>query len=199
MMKAQTVEDQESNISPSKPGKMKTTGTGHWLCSNPECEHLNKATRTECSVCHAVKPSYKKTAQLLDTSIDQLGLDHRWVCRGCNGLNKGSRSKCVYCKELKSYDPKSKRSAKKMDESTKRKKGGGGIFVDAERWVCPNKECNFLNKGSRIKCQVCKTERKDQSMLWGDRKRAKVQKEPDSRAQTQTHPLEDKMNGTQPT
>ena len=70
------------------------------------------------------------------------------------------------------YDPKSKMAAKKQVQSTKRRKlqsSGGGIFEDVERWVCPNAECNFLNKGSRIQCQVCKTQRKDQSVLWGDR------------------------------
>ena len=207
MMRSNALET-SADVSSGKTDRNLTSSTGQWVCSNPECEHLNRATRMDCSVCHTVKASYKRTAQLLDDSVDQLGLDHRWVCKGCNGLNKGSRSKCVYCKETKSYDPKSKSAAKKQVESTKKKRkrdGNGGIFQDTERWVCPNAECNFLNKGSRLNCQVCKTVRKDQDVLWGDR--AKPSQEvvenksfvSDSGSKvvnkTFVHPLEAKLNG----
>eukprot|EP01083_Nonionella_stella_P024171 66813_1 len=161
--------NQNNKTEPVQAQAMATTSTGYWLCPSSECEHLNKATRNNCSVCHTLKPTYRRTAELLDDSVEQLGLDHRWVCKNCDGLNKGSRNKCVYCKEVKSYRPNSKVAARKAIEATKKKKKGHGIFDDVERWVCPNEECNFLNKGSRLKCQVCHSERADQHVLWGDR------------------------------
>jgi len=192
---------------------MATTSTGYWVCPSSTCDHLNKSTRNNCSVCHTLKPTYKRTAELMDDSIDQLGLENRWVCRNCDGLNKGSRQKCVYCKHTKQYQPASKSAAKNIIQSSKNinksKKSKDGIFKDIERWVCPNKECNFLNKGSRLQCQVCHTERKDTQILWGDRakkddndnsnNKKKVEEntkdEDKNKKKTYSHPLEARMMG----
>jgi len=158
----------------TKSNKMITSSDGKWVCPSEDCDHLNKSTRNNCSVCHVLKPSYKRTAALLDDSIDNLGLDHRWVCKACNGLNKGSRANCVFCHKDKMYKPNGKYAAKEVIAFNKKKKRKvkmeNSILHDVERWVCPNEECNFLNKGSRINCQVCHQQRKDQSLVWGDRK-----------------------------
>merc|ERR1719445_1538162 len=118
----------------TKNDKMVTSSDGKWLCPSEDCNHLNKSTRNNCSVCHELKPSYKRTAVLLDDSIDELGLDNRWVCKSCNGLNKGSRQSCVFCHVVKSYEPKSKNAAKEVVAQSKKKKIQNGIFQDEERW-----------------------------------------------------------------
>merc|ERR1711971_309406 len=168
-VKQQDVEMKEN----AKESVTSTSDGRYWLCPSQECDHLNKSTRNNCSVCHALKPSYKRTAALLDDSIDQLGLDHRCVCKACNGLNKGSRANCVFCHKEKTYQPNSKLAANELigkDTKTKEMKMENSILYDVERWVCPNEKCNFLNKGLRINCQVCHVQRKDQSLVWGDRK-----------------------------
>merc|ERR1712176_514328 len=191
----------------AKSNKMVTSSDGKWLCPSEDCDHLNKSTRNNCSVCHVLKPSYKRTAALLDDSIDNLGLDHRWVCKACNGLNKGSRANCVFCHKDKMYQPNGKYAAKEVIAFNKKKerkvKMEHSILHDAERWVCPNEDCNFLNKGSRINCQVCHQQRKDQSLVWGDRKAKQPKNEENKSEKIETskkkkafvHPLEARMMG----
>ena len=202
----QMIQKQTSAVVETKDNAQKapvvTTKDGKWVCPSETCDHLNKSTRNNCSVCHTLKPSYKRTAALLDDSIDQLGLENRWVCKACNGLNKGSRQSCVFCHQVKSYQPKSKTAAKQAVESSKKKKT---IFEDMERWVCPNEECNFLNKGSRIKCQVCHTQRKDHCAIIGDKAATHIDKNEEvenatnesknEKTKAYAHPLEARMMG----
>merc|ERR1712066_650784 len=70
-----------------------------------------------------------------------------------------------------------------------------------ERWVCPNGECNFLNKGSRIQCQVCHTQRKDHNVIIGDKAKEVIDDtkikvvEKKRQKKEYSHPLEARMMG----
>ena len=147
--KEQKEKNDSSIINVEKDGNIEV-GLDKWKC--PHCEVLNENQYLTCIVCMGTRPK-------------------EWQCKKCSLLNDKSKEKCEACVvENEKYSSTINNNTNSDDGFIDLSQGNinGRIkqMGEQEEWECKN--CSFVNKKLKEKCEACGVENENYSNTIND-------------------------------